>query len=77
MQYAGVRGAREGVVSNSEMKKVSPPPRNSPRRTDVPICTWEYMKESTLPLRGDNSKVLDSAITFAYTEDERGQDNRA
>lgn len=35
------------------------------------------MRESTLPLRGDNSKVLDSAITFAYTEDERGQDNRA
>ena len=77
MQYAGVRGAREGVVSNSEMKKVSPPPRNSPRRGDVPICTWEYMKESTLLLRDDNSKVLDSAITFAYTEDERGQDNRA
>lgn len=37
MQYAGVRSAREGVVSNSEMKKVSPPPRNSPRRVDVPI----------------------------------------
>ena len=77
MQYAGVRGAREGVVYNAEMKKVSPPPRNSPRRVDVPICTWEYMKESTPPLRDDNSKVLDSVITFAYTEDERGQDNRA
>lgn len=35
------------------------------------------MGESTLPLRDDNVKVLDSAITFAYTEDERGQDNRA
>lgn len=72
-----VRSEGEGVVSNSEMKKVSPPPRNSPHRVDVPICTWEYMKESALPLRSDNSKVLDSAITFAYTEDERGQDNRA
>ena len=70
-------GTREGVVYNSEMKKVSPPPRNSPRRVDVPICTREYMRESTLPLRDDNSKVLDSAITFAYNEDERGQDNRA
>ena len=73
----GVRSARAGVVYNAGMKKVSPPPRNSPHRVDVPICTWEYMKESTLPLRDDNSKVLDSAITFAYTEDERGQDNRA
>lgn len=73
----GVRSEREGVVSNSEMKKVSPLPPSSPRRVDVPICTWEYMKESTLPLRDDNSKVLDSVITFAYTEDERGQDNRA
>lgn len=65
------------MVSNSEMKKVSPPPRDSPHRVDVPICTREYMQERTLPLHGDNSKVLDSAITFAYTEDERGQDNRA
>ena len=73
----GVRSEREGVVYNAELKKVTTPPRNSPRRTDVPICTWEYMKESTLPLRDDNSKVLDSTITFAYTEDERGQDNRA
>ena len=73
----GVHSEREGVVSNLEMKKVSTSPRNSPHRVDVPICTWEYMKESTLPLRDDNSKVLDSAITFAYTEDERGQDNHA
>lgn len=29
---------RAGVVSNSEMKKVSPPLRNSPCRVDVPIC---------------------------------------
>lgn len=72
-----VRSEREGVVYNTESKKASTPSRNSPRRTDVPICTWEYMKESALPLRDDNSKVLDNAITFAYTEDERGQDNRA